>query len=236
MRNAMLVVLVLCGVAGGYAEDAEVSLSVDAASAYVFRGATFNDGLVLQPGIEVSKAPVTVGAWGNLDIDDYDNAVTNGQFSEIDLYGSCDLPVPGELVSMSVGYTEYTYPSGGGDADRELSVSGSLDTLLSPSVSVYYGVDGGVEKSVLVEVGMSHEMELGGGLTGSASVSCWYVNPDEGESGLSYSDIGVAVSYGMFSAGLTYTARIDEDVLPDVEDGGSYDTEVVGRIGISRTF
>ncbi|MDP6631544.1 MAG: MltA-interacting MipA family protein, partial [Kiritimatiellia bacterium] len=43
---------------------AEASVSLDVASAYVFRGATLNDGLVLQPGLEISGLPVTLGVWG----------------------------------------------------------------------------------------------------------------------------------------------------------------------------
>ena len=40
-----------------------ISATVDIASAYVFRGATFNDGIVVQPGVEGEVAGYTVGVW-----------------------------------------------------------------------------------------------------------------------------------------------------------------------------
>ena len=70
-----------------YAADA--SLSVDVASAYVFRGATFNDGVVVQPGLELGGlGGLSVGVWGNLDVDDYSGRLAGGEFSELDIYGS----------------------------------------------------------------------------------------------------------------------------------------------------
>ena len=57
---------------------AEVAVTLDLASAYVFRGVTLNDGAVIQPGIEASGFEIpeeygalAVGAWGNYDLDDY---------------------------------------------------------------------------------------------------------------------------------------------------------------------
>ena len=106
---------------------ADVSVTADFASAYVFRGVTFNDEAVFQPGVEVSGFPLpeeigsfTVGAWGNYDIGDYDGNLMSSEFSEIDLYASYTLPI--EFVDLSGGYTEYTYPNGG-PADKEVSAS-----------------------------------------------------------------------------------------------------------------
>ena len=106
------------------------------ASAYVFRGATLNDSPVLQPSLETSRAGFTLGAWGNLDLAGYDDLdLESGQFSEIDLYGSYALPLPGKLLGVSAGYTEYTYPSSDSDADRELGLSLKVDAFLAPSLA-----------------------------------------------------------------------------------------------------
>ena len=80
--------------------SAEVSVTTDFASAYVFRGVTLNDGVVIQPGIEASGlgmpeqyGSVAVGAWGNYDLDDYAPAGAVGSsFQETDWYGSFSLP------------------------------------------------------------------------------------------------------------------------------------------------
>ena len=94
--------------------------TVDFASAYVFRGSTFNDGFVIQPGVEYDGfgipeeyGSVAVGAWGNIDIGDYNNSLTTSQFSEIDWYAGYSLPALVEGLDLSIGYTEYTYPLSG---------------------------------------------------------------------------------------------------------------------------
>ncbi len=96
----MVAVMLVAG-SGLYATEA--SLSLDFASAYVLRGVIFNDGAVTQLGLEVSDlGGLTVGAWGNVDIDDYDGALEGGQMSEIDVYASYDLPLE-DPVAVSVG-------------------------------------------------------------------------------------------------------------------------------------
>ena len=239
MKKLLVMTAVACMVAGA-ASGAEVSATLDVASAYVFRGATFNDGVVVQPGMEVCGFPVVeglaVGVWGNLDIDDYDGAVADGQFSEIDLYASYDIPLPTEVLGLSVGYCEYTYPSGGGDADREVSIGLGLGIPLSPSVSINYGVDGGIEETLYVKLGIEHEQEVTEDLGLSASAAVGYVVPETGDSGFSHYVVTVGAGYSVVSASISYIGQIDDDVLPDVEDGGAYDADVVGMIGVGLDF
>jgi uncharacterized protein (TIGR02001 family) len=203
---------------------AEASVSLDVASAYVFRGATLNDGLVLQPGLEVSGLPVTLGVWGNFDIDDNDGALEENEFSEIDIYASYDIPV--DALDLSVGYTEYTYP-GGGVADREVSLSAGFDVALAPSVAVYYGIDGGIEDSIYAEVGIGHELTIGLAVELGATVG--YADPDGGESGFSHYTASLGTSLGCLGVSVTYIGEIDDDVLET-------DTDVVGMLSVAKDF
>jgi len=211
---------------------ADASVSVDLASAYVFRGVTLNDGLVLQPGIEVGGLPIDLGVWGNVDLDDYDGALKDGEFSEIDIYASYTIPV--EAVELAVGYTEYTYPNAEAEADREVSLSAGLDLPLAPSATVYYGFDGGIDKQIFAELSLGHEMELGENLGIELGASAAYVNPDEGESGFPYYTVSAGAGYKCISAGLTYVGQIDDDVLPDGEF--AYDVEIIGSLGVAWDF
>jgi len=215
---------------------AEASLSLDLANAYIFRGATFNDGAVLQPGLEVGGlGGLSVGVWGNLDLDDYDGAVEDGQFQEVDLYGSYALPV--EALDLSVGYCEYLYPSGGGDADREVSLSAGVGAgCVDLGAGIHYGVDGGIEDSLYVELSAGTSVELAEDLDLDLGATVSYVSPDEGEDGFSHYTASVGLSYAAVSAGVTYVGQIDDDVLPDVADGGAYDVEVLGTIGAGIEF
>ena len=111
---------------------AGASATVDFASAYVFRGSTFNDGFVIQPGVEADGlglpeeyGSVAVGVWGNIDMDDAGGTKQTSQFSEIDWYGSYGLPSLVDGLDLFIGYTEYTYTDtlggGGVPADKEVN-------------------------------------------------------------------------------------------------------------------
>jgi uncharacterized protein (TIGR02001 family) len=215
---------------------AEASLSLDMASAYVFRGVTFNDGLVAQPGLEVGGlGGLTVGVWGNLDIDDYDGALVENEFSELDIYGSYAIPV--ECMDLSVGYTEYAYPSGGGDADREIGLSAGVSVAdVDLGAGVFYGVDGGIKESLYIECSVGHAFELTDKLGLELGATVGYVSPDVGPDGFSHYTTTLGVSYGALSASVTYVGQIDDDVLVDVADGGGYDTDVFGSIGVGLDF
>lgn len=238
-----LVAVAMMAASAVYGADA--SLSLDVASAYVFRGVTFNDGAVLQPGLEVGGlGGLTVGTWGNLDLDDYDGAVADGQFSEVDLYGSYALPC--KLLDLSIGYTEYMYPMGAGldastnavgvDADREISLSiGKSAGPVALAADIYYGIDGGIEKSLYVELSAGTEFELGP-LGAELGAAVGYVEPDEGESGFSHFTVSAGLGYGPIGASVVYIGQIDDDVLVDVEDGGGYDVEVVGMLSAAVDF
>ncbi|HMP77674.1 MAG TPA: TorF family putative porin [Kiritimatiellia bacterium] len=227
-------------VASAQEESSSVgSAGVDFASAYVFRGVTFNDEPVAQPYLEAEILPgLTVGAWGNYDIGDYDGALDDGQFSEIDLYASYAIPVPCEVTSLSLGYTEYTYPQGG-EADREVSLSAGFDIPLAPSLGVFYGFDGAIDKQIYVEAGVGHDLDLAEGVSLGLGATLGYLNPDEGDSGLSHFTVSATIGVGAVSAGVTYIGQIDDDVLVDADAANGilgYDTEVVFTLSFSKEF
>ena len=226
----------------GAAVAADVSMSVDFASAYVFRGATFNDGLVMQPGLEVSGLPIpeewgslAIGTWANMDLSSYGGALDSGEFSEIDYYLSYSLPV--SVVDLSVGYTEYTYPNGG-SADREFSVSIGKDISgLYPSLTYYYGVDGALEGSSYIAGGLEYGMDLSDALSASAGVTVGYLIADEGEDGFNDATFTLGMSYALndnwaINGSINYVAQLDDEVLTD----DIYDTKIYGMLGLSCDF
>lgn len=212
---------------------AETTVGADVGSAYVFRGATFNDEAVVQPSLKATHGAFTVGVWGNYDVGDYGGAVKDNQFSEIDLYGSYAVPVEG--FGLSLGYTEYVYTGSDSEADREPSVRVTLSELpLSPTLGAYYGLDGAIEKSWYFEGGLSHAFKLTEKVALALSGAVGYMEPDEGESGFSHYSVTADVSYGILHAGLTYVGQIDDKVLPD--GAGAYDVDLYGLVGIAFPF
>lgn len=225
---------------------------VDFSSARVYRGVTLNDGLVAQPSLEGKILPgVTVGVWGNLDIDDYGKRVKDGQFSKIDLYANYTLPINCDLASVAIGYIEHTFPQGlenvtegdvtridgAKDAEREVKVAANFDAILKPNLAVFYGIDGAIEKDWYVEGGIGHALALTDDVNLNLGSTIAYKNPDEGKSGLSHWTLGATASYKWAELGVKYIGRIDSDVLPNEgRVARGYDTEFVGTLSLVKKF
>ena len=220
------------------------TVTADFASAYVFRGVTFNDEAVFQPGVE-SGLPIpeaygslAIGAWGNYDIGDYGGALKSSEFSEVDLYASYGLPTLVEGLDLALGWTEYTYP-GGGVSDKEASVGAGFSVAdIALGATAYLGVGGGIKGTTYLEFTAGYDIELDEALALSLGGSFAYVDFDGGENGLHDGSLSAALSYAFaegWSAGIsgTYIAQLDDDVLVDVEDGGGYDVEFVGMFSIA---
>lgn len=237
-KAVMMMVAVL---AAGVASAAEVSVSADVASAYVFRGVTLNNGLVMQPGAEISGFPipekygsVAVGVWGNYDIDGIGN---NKRLSEVDYYISYALPVT--VVDLGMTYTYYDYPNGG-DADEEIALSAGKDlgdTGLYASLTVNYGIGGAVDESWYIQGALDYEKSLSDALTLSAGVNVAYAIEKAAEEGFNDAGASVGLSYALtenwsLNGSLNYVAQLDDDVLTDVEYAKSF----YATIGLSCDF
>ena len=190
-----------------------VSASVDIASAYVFRGTTFNDGLVVQPGIEGEVAGLTVGAWANVDINDVGG---DDQVSEIDLYIGKDL---GSVAGWdgSAGDCGYTYPGAAGNGESELSLSAS-------------GAMGGVDLSIgaFANVAESatpnyYEVSTGGstalaGIALDYGIAAGYFDTEASDTtGFGYAAYSVSYETGGGSLAGTYVDGLDSDIVDVTE-------------------
>lgn len=228
------------------AASAEVSVTADFASAYVFRGVTFNDEAVFQPGIEASGfalpeeyGALAIGAWGNYDIGDYGGSLKSSEFSEVDWYGSYSLPSLVEGLDLFVGYTEYTYPNAALVSDKEANIGAGFSIAdLALGLTAYYGVGGGVKGTAYYELTAGYDIAVSEELTASLGASAAYVDFDGGENGLHDGSLSAGFSYALsenWSAGasVAYIAQLDDEVLVDVEDGGGYDVDVVGMFSIA---
>jgi len=230
---------------------AEVSLTTDFASAYVYRGQTLNDSFVVQPGIAASGlglpekyGMVLFGVWGNYTLSDYD--VSEGSnFSEIDWYGSYYLPAFVTGLNLSIGYTEYTYGAGSGanvSGTSEAEVNLKADyALAGATVGLCYnqGVGGVIGTSSYTELSLGYGTSFTTNLSGSVAAHLGYADYDAGPSGFQSYDIGGSLRYALnemwaIGATLTYIGQGDDKILPDGVNG--YDVNVVGAFNLSCTM
>lgn len=257
MKKKTIMIMMAAALAAGVAGAADVSATADFASAYVFRGVTLNDGLVFQPGVEVSGLPipeeygsVTLGTWANYDLNTYGGALNRNEFSEIDYYVSYALPV--KVVDLGITYTEYTYPnSGGTTADKEIagSVGKAIgDSGLYSSLTANYGLDGAPKDNWYIQAGLDYSKDLSDKLSLSAGLTAAYLIQKTGSDGFNDATASVGLSYALtdkwsLNGSIVYVAQLDNNVLADTPSGGpastgtfGYDVPVYGTLGLSCDF
>ena len=220
---AVCAALMLCASAA-YGADATAGL--DYATSYIFRGEAINDRSVLQPYLEVTpeEFPLTLGVWGNFDAASGSSGEPkSGEFSEVDLYAAYELPLGIEWLSASVGYNEYTYPTGDVDADRELSITAETnDLLINPALGVYPGLDGAYAGEWYLEGALTHQQELYEDLSGTIGAATGVIfqgvhNDDELDDGFSFVRLGGELSWRFLKAQVNYYFETNKDVV-EVEE------------------
>lgn len=218
------------------AASAEAAAGVDVASAYIFRGATISDEVSVQPALEGAFGNLTLGTWANFNTD-------AEQFDEVDYYFSYALPLGDFPIGLSVGYTEYTYPTGttivdeettGLEADREINIGASYETELNDklTLSTGLGVNIGLEGPFLddglylaAEAGLSQAVSDDLTLDFGAVLGSELGDNYE-ENGLSHATLTLGASYRFLAASVSYVAETDDEVLVVDED-------VVGVVSLS---
>jgi hypothetical protein len=154
------VMLALGALAVPAAAPAQVVLTSDAGAfnAYVWRGVTLTNHVVLQPdaylSVPAGGGSAVLGAWGSIDAGRYNNPINDlseggGTSSlnatEIDLWGEYSHGL-GPKLTGTVGSVLYLFPNSAGltnAINRTVEVYGKLQLAapLSPKVAAWYDVD-----------------------------------------------------------------------------------------------
>jgi hypothetical protein len=204
-----------------WAEDeAKPSASGDVGvfSQYIWRGYELSkDSIVIQPSATVSYKDVSFNLWGNLDTDYYGDTTRNeAQFNETDMTLSYDKSFG--MVGLGVGYIYYGLD--GVDDSQEVYLGLGLDTLLSPSLTVYREV--AHYQAWYISLGISHSFELPKDITLDLGGSIGYYASDNDDfveiddNGNATTDKYNALHNGLVSVGLTIPVGKYFSVVPMV--------------------
>jgi len=198
---------------------------INYSSMYLWRGFDLSDSKpVVQGGMDLSFKGLTLSYWSNynLDVSDLDE-------TDIVVDYSFDAS---ELVSLSVGHILYSL---NGDDTSEVYAGIALNTLLSPSFTIYYDYDA-FAGDVFVTGSIGHDIDLQEGLTLSLGALVSYADND------GYSDFHNAE----LSAGLDYALTDQISINPsviystplsdDAEDIGGLDDEFMGGVTLTLSF
>lgn len=258
---ALLGMLICLGATSSIAmadeEKPSADLTVGAYSKYVWRGfALSDDSLVIQPSMMVAYKGFSANLWGNLDTDHYSLAPEEtNEWTETDLtlsYGWSMGP-----ARLSTGYIYYGLD--GGDS-QEVFVSAGLDTLLSPTLSIYRDYD--AFPGWYLTLGVSHSVPINATIALDLGAQIGYLAVDnvstmaEVENGVeSATEKYSGLHDGMLSASITIPLNEYVSVTPslnysfpltsDASDrlefsnsgvGGPDDSFIYGGVSLSLAF
>ncbi len=158
--------MVMLSAPGAFGEEARptADFSVSALSAYIWRGQELSkNSIVLQPSATVSYRGFSANVWGNLDTKPYTAAGDRNpaNWTETDFTLSYASAIG--KVTASLGYIFYGLNApvqGAADPpdSQEVFASISIDTLLSPTLTLYKEIDHYRQWYVLL--GISHAFEF----------------------------------------------------------------------------
>ena len=233
------------------ASAADVTAGVDVNSAYVWRGITLNDGMVVQPSLLLNKEAFELYFWGNINIDDYGKTLETDELSEIDIDISYARTLAG--IGVKVGVIEYLYPNDGsvistngepvvqsGTGEVYAQLSRELGAGISLSLDAFYDFD--EVKDGYGKLTVKHDGALGGEVLVTTGASLGLAGRETsraasstGKDGLHEYEVFVRLAYATksgvgFSALIAYTDTADKDVLPE------QDTNVYGGVGLKYLF
>lgn len=180
---AVLVVMAISFASVAFAEEADqptLNMDLTFYSKYVWRGLELSkDSLVIFPSITVGYKGFDFNVWGDFDTDYDDDGFTipennDTRWWETDwvLSYSNSFDLGAVALNWTVGWIYYDVDVGD---DEEFFVVLGLDTLLSPEISVWRGIEYGA--SYYYHFALSHSFELANGH--SVDVGGWVAYWDE---------------------------------------------------------
>lgn len=220
----------------------EYTLNMDVVSAYVDRGATYNNGGVYQPSLDITNSDLSVGVWVNYDHSGYDGQIEGHKLSEVDVYINYSKSI--SKLKFTGGYTSFTYPDSDYDTEQELSLIAIYDILLNPTLVAMWGFDGAIYNRLYYQAEISHSLKdfKSSNITYSTELggTVGYSDPRSGNSGFSHYGLSITETADLkfMSIGIDFywVGQINDDVLKRSTSGGGYDVPFIVTISMSKSW
>ena len=193
---------------------------------------TFNPSLSLDYALN-DAITISAGFW--LDVNDN---IPAGDFEsqETDIWIGASYTTG--ITTVSATFQNWQYA---GDSEEILDIGISLDTFLSPSLTIHHRIDegasGGNDGTFLV-LGLGHSFDINDKLSLSIPFSLGFAADEfhTDESGYGFASLGLQASYAInsytsFNAGVTYYTT-DDEVVANAEE----DDFLTANAGISFSF
>lgn len=214
----------------------KTTASLSMVSSYIDRGNTSSDGPCLQPGISLGfDQGVSFTTNGNFALTENNDDHGENRFTQVNLIIGYALPVPSDVVNVSVGVGEYLYPNSDFDSLREATVTAGIKAPLNPTLFTGYMVDGPLDGNIYSELGLSQNILTRNDLSVGLSAGAAYNQaPDNGDAGITHGKFGGNIGYKTITASAIYYIETDEDLIKYSDNKDNRDFLV--SVGTSRTF
>ena len=192
---------------------------------------------VAQGGVDLTSGNFTLGYWTNVQLSsDAGDGFRSGEATENDIVldYSRDLT---DLVSISVGNIYYMFD--GGNDTNELYLGVSLNTILEPSLTVYYDWDECDEAGLFYAASVGHSVEINEALSLSLGALVSYNQESDAYVG-NYSDwhnyeLSASVDYAVTDQiSVTPSFLFSEGLSDDAKE--AIDSEMVAGVAVTLTF
>ncbi len=169
--SLVVVLALLVSVGSLYAEETKASgyASVDVMSNYVWRGQKLSNSWVIQPSVGITYGVFGVNIWANYDSDSkIDEGDGHGEFNETDITLNYTRSI--DKLTLTAGYIYYALNTA--NDTQELYLSAGYDTLLAPTLTLYYDFDEG--NGAFIVASISHSFEVSKGIALNLGASANY--------------------------------------------------------------
>jgi len=207
---------------------------------YLWRGFDLSGGTpVVQGGVDLSAKGFTLSYWTNIQTQDdviLGSEVNGGNATETDMTLDYSFDI-NDLLSASVGTIWYALD--GLEDTKEAYLGLSLNTLLEPSVTVYYDYDQAEGNALFYTASIGHSLDLSKGLSLNLGALVSYND----ESDYAVGDYSDWHNYEL-SAGLDYALKDNVTISPSFvysspisdEAKEAIDTEFLTGVSIAYNF
>lgn len=159
-RYSVLIVTALLAMCSISARAVMLEMGVDTdlkvTSAYLWRGRIINDEPCVQPSVTVNAGNLSFNVWGTWDLTDVESSSGHTRMdTTLDYSHRFSRQI---LSSGLIAYIYHDEPEGGKEDTFEAFVGYAVETLLLPSLTVYY--DFGEIEGFYGEFGLAHSFEL----------------------------------------------------------------------------
>lgn len=126
---------------------------------YLWRGFDLSGGQpVVQGGADLSAGNFTLSYWSNWQLKTSDSAgIPSGEVTETDIILDYSTDI-GEMLSVSAGNIWYSLEAA--EDTNELYLSATVNTLLSPTLAMYWDWDAAEEEGLYFTADISHSLAL----------------------------------------------------------------------------